>query len=91
MRGAKFKKDSVNHPAHYNAGKIEVIEFIEDQGHGRSFCIGSAIKYLSRAGRKDPAREIEDLEKAVWYIRRAIETLKPNPRRPNDMPQARVR
>lgn len=81
-------KDKVNHPAHYNAGKIECIEFIEDQVLG--FHLGNAVKYITRAGKKDPAKTVEDLEKSIWYIRRKIETLKPNPRRPNEMPQARV-
>lgn len=69
-------EDKVNHPSHYNKGRIETIEFIEDQGFGVGFCRGNALKYISRAGKKDPATEIEDLEKAVWYVRRAIELLK---------------
>lgn len=80
--------DKVNHPAHYNTGKIEVIEYIEDQR--LCFHLGNAVKYISRAGKKDPTKTIEDLEKAIWYCRRKIETLKPAPRRPNDMPQERA-
>lgn len=81
---------NVNHPSHYNAGKIEVIEFIEDQGFGPGFHIGNAIKYAARAGKKDPAKEIEDLEKAEFYLQREIEILKAKkegrePVRPNDM------
>jgi Protein of unknwon function (DUF3310) len=81
---------NVTHPAHYNAGKIEVIEFIEDQGLGTGFCRGNAIKYLARAGKKDAAKELEDLEKAAWYLAREIEMLKAlsekrSPKRPNDM------
>lgn len=68
--------DAVQHPSHYNSGKIEVIDFIEDQQLG--FNLGNAVKYISRAGKKDPAKTIEDLEKAVWYINRQIETLKKN-------------
>lgn len=68
--------DSVNNPAHYTKGNIEVIEFIEDQGFGDAFCRGNAIKYISRAGAKDPKKEIEDLEKARWYLQRAIELIK---------------
>jgi hypothetical protein len=80
--------DSVRHPAHYNQGKIEVIEFIEDKEFG--FHRGNAIKYLSRAGKKDPDKELEDLAKAAWYIAREIELIlaknsKCEPRRPNDM------
>jgi len=81
---------SVAHPSHYNAGKIEVIEFIEDQGFGSAFNRGNAIKYIARAGKKDPAKEIEDLEKAAWYVTREIEILKARkenrePLRPNAM------
>lgn len=65
--------DNVNHPSHYNHGKIEVIDFIEDQHLG--FHLGNAVKYISRAGRKDPARTVEDLRKAAWYLNRQIERL----------------
>ena len=75
--------DVVAHPAHYNQGKIEVIEFIEDQK--LSYHLGNAVKYISRAGKKDPAKEIEDLKKAAWYIKRHLELLSPAPRRPNAM------
>lgn len=71
-----LEPDLVAHPPHYNAGKIECIEFIEDQGFGPGFCIGNAIKYIARAGRKNPEHEIEDLEKAVWYLKRHIEMLR---------------
>ena len=76
-------KNNVNHPSHYNSGKIEVIEVIEDQQLG--FHLGNAIKYILRAGKKDPAKTLEDLNKAKWYIDRFIEIQKPAPRRPNDM------
>jgi len=82
--------ESVNHPGHYNAGKIEVIEFIEDQGFGPGFWRGNAIKYAARAGKKDPSKQIEDLKKAVWYLNREIEILSALKEgraitRPNDM------
>ena len=66
--------DPVNHPAHYTTGKIEVIDFIEDKE--LDFPLGNAVKYIARAGKKDPSKEIEDLEKAIWYIRRKINNLK---------------
>lgn len=75
---------NVNHPKHYNEGKIEVIEFIEDKVQD-DFHRGNAIKYIARAGKKDPSKFIEDLEKAIWYLNRRIEVEKGNPRRPNDM------
>lgn len=81
-------EDKVNHPSHYNSGKIEVIEAIEDWD--LAFHLGNAVKYIARAGRKNPAKLIEDLEKAIWYLRRFIEIRKDDPKRPNDMPQERV-
>lgn len=64
--------DPVNHPAHYTDGKIEVIDFIEDKGLG--FCLGNAVKYISRAGKKDATKTVEDLKKAAWYLNREIQT-----------------
>ncbi len=66
--------DPVNRPSHYTDGKIEVIEFIEDKRLG--FCLGNSVKYIARAGKKDPSKHIEDLEKARWYLDREIEKLK---------------
>jgi len=66
--------DPVNRPSHYTDGKIEVIEFIEDKKLG--FCLGNSVKYIARAGKKDPSKHIEDLEKARWYLDREIEKLK---------------
>lgn len=76
IRAAAIKPahDPVNRPAHYTSGKIEVIDFIEDQKLG--FHLGNAVKYISRAGKKDPAKLIEDLEKARWYLDRKIKNLK---------------
>lgn len=61
--------DNVNHPTHYTDGKYETIEFIERNSF--DYHDGNAIKYISRAGKKDPNKLIEDLEKALWYINRA--------------------
>lgn len=65
--------DPVNRPAHYADSKIEVIDYIEDKKLG--FCLGNAIKYISRAGKKDPDKEVEDLKKAIWYVERRIKEL----------------
>ena len=62
--------DAVEHPTHYTSGKIEVIDYIEDQK--LPYHLGNAIKYISRAGKKDPDKTVEDLQKAVWYINRYI-------------------
>lgn len=66
------KKDNVNHPKHYTSDPSG-IECIDVTRH-RNFNVGNAIKYLWRAGLKIDAdkssinKQIEDLEKAVWYI-----------------------
>lgn len=60
--------DPIN-PKHYQTPSgIEAIDVIEQYGLG--YHLGNAMKYLLRAGRKDPAREREDLEKARWYLKR---------------------
>ena len=66
--------DPVQHPAHYTTGKIECIDYIEDKELG--YHLGNAVKYITRAGKKDPAKTVEDLKKAVWYIQRKIKLLK---------------
>ena len=67
-------QDVINHPKHYNSGNIEPIKVIEDWNLG--FHLGNVIKYIARAGKKDPTKEIEDLEKARFYLNRHINTLK---------------
>lgn len=65
--------DSVNSPSHYTDGNIEVIDYIEDKKLG--FCLGNAIKYISRAGKKDKDKEVEDCKKAIWYLKRHIKSI----------------
>jgi len=60
--------ETVNHPAHYNQGKVEVIDVVEDLLFNR----GNAIKYLLRAGHKPGSSELEDLRKALFYVQREI-------------------
>lgn len=63
----KEKNSSVAHPSHYAEGrKYEPIDVIFDWN--LDFDLGNAIKYISRAGRKDPNKVKEDLEKAIFYI-----------------------
>lgn len=64
--------DPVNHPSHYTAhpSGVECIQVTEHMG----FCLGNAVKYIWRADLKDNA--VEDLEKAVWYLKREIERRK---------------
>ena len=67
------ENDPVNRPSHYTDGKIEVIEFIEDKNLG--FCLGNAVKYIARAGKKDPTAEAIDIRKAIWYLNRYLKEL----------------
>lgn len=64
-----MNENAVNHPSYYQ-GKIEVIDFIEDKHLG--FNLGNCIKYIARAGKKNPEKRIEDLKKARWYLNREI-------------------
>jgi hypothetical protein len=62
------KADMVNHPPHYKAGGIETIDFIEAKNLG--YNLGNVVKYVSRADLK--GNKLEDLQKAKWYLERAI-------------------
>jgi len=61
--------DMVNHPPHYKMGGIETIDFIEAKALG--FHLGNVVKYVTRADHK--GNKVEDLQKAQFYLRRAIE------------------
>ncbi len=67
--------EQINHPAHYGGEEnpYEAIKVIEAWDLG--FNDGNAVKYIARAGKKDPAKRIEDLRKAAWYLNREIEKL----------------
>lgn len=65
--------DLVNHPPHYTTGGIETIDFLEAKFADDPWLF-SAVQYLVRARHK--GQEIQDLEKAIWYVRRKIEHLK---------------
>jgi hypothetical protein len=62
------RREAVNHPPHYNQGKIEVIDAIEDWG--LDFNAGNVVKYVARHQHK--AEPLEDLKKARWYLDRII-------------------
>ena len=70
------KKEMIDHPAHYNRGKYECIDVIEDWK--LNFNLGNTTKYIHRAGHKDKDKAIEDLKKARWYLDREIETQEKN-------------
>lgn len=68
----KNEPDSVNHPSHYETGKFECIEVMEEalgRDVVKGFCIGNAFKYLYRAKRKNG---LEDMKKARWYLDKVI-------------------
>ena len=67
-------QDNVNHPAHYKTGGIETIDFIEAKS--LNYNLGNVVKYITRAGVKDKAKHIEDLEKGAWYLAREIANLR---------------
>ena len=60
--------DAVNHPPHYTIGGIETIDFIEAKG--LDYNLGNVVKYVARADHK--GNKLQDLEKARWYLDRAI-------------------
>ena len=69
----KVATDAIN-PAHYQgfSNGAQVVDITEHL----SFSAGNAIKYLARAGKKDPAKHVEDLEKAAWFVQREIQRVK---------------
>jgi len=68
--------ERIDHPTHYGGAEdpYEAIKVIE--AWGLDFCLGNTLKYISRAGKKNPDKTIEDLEKAKWYLERKITNLK---------------
>lgn len=69
-----MKKEMVDHPAHYNQGKIEVIDAIEDWD--LNFNEGNVVKYVARHRHK--INPLEDLKKAKWYLDRIIRKYEDN-------------
>ena len=73
-KSEKKEKENVDHPDHYlKSSGHEVIDVIE--AWDLDFNLGNAIKYIARAGKKDPNKIKEDLTKAVWYINHKISSL----------------
>lgn len=71
--------DMVNHPPHYETNGIDCIDAMRaSQGDAavKEFCVCNAFKYIWRRFHKDS--EIQDLEKAAWYLNKAIEIEKEN-------------
>lgn len=76
MSDKESVSDSVRHPSYYGGADnpYEVVKVIRAWGLG--FPLGNSVKYVSRAGKKDPSKHIEDLEKAIFYIQLEIKYLK---------------
>lgn len=69
-------KDNVNHPEHYETGKYECINVMEEAlgiDAVKGFCLCNAFKYIYRCQRKNG---VEDIEKAQWYLDKYIELSK---------------
>jgi hypothetical protein len=64
----------VDHPQHYNPGKYEAIDIIEDWN--LEFHCGNAVKYIARHKYKGNPKQ--DIEKAIWYLQRYLESLNEN-------------
>lgn len=69
--------DSINHPNYYGGENnvYETIKVIDAWGLDESFALGNVVKYISRAGKKDPAKKLEDLKKARFYLDHEIAKL----------------
>ena len=70
-----IKIEQVNHPNHYGGedNPYEAIKVIDAWDLG--FSLGNTVKYISRAGKKGTDKELQDLNKALWYLKRKIELL----------------
>jgi hypothetical protein len=66
------RKEMVNHPDHYG-GKDNPYEAIKViRAWNLTFSLGNVVKYVARAGKKDPLKRLEDLHKALWYLQEEI-------------------
>lgn len=70
VQGVKAPGSDPTSPDYYRVGGIETIDFIKAKS--LDYYLGNAVKYISRAGKKDPEKEAEDLRKAIWYLNRKI-------------------
>ena len=70
-----MEKEMVKNPIHYGGAdnQYEAIKVIE--AWDLDFHLGNTVKYISRAGKKDTDKEIQDLKKAAWYLERKIKNL----------------
>lgn len=70
-------KEMVNHPDHYGGEEnvYEVVKVAEAWGLDYDAYLFNVIKYVARAGKKDPSKELQDLKKALWYLDRKIQNI----------------
>jgi hypothetical protein len=70
-------KEMINHPNHYGGAEnvYEVIKVCEAWDLHADAYLFNVVKYVARAGKKDPTKEIEDLKKAAFYLDRRIKLL----------------
>lgn len=75
MTMSETNKEAINHPSHYGGkgNPYEAIKVIEAWNLG--FNLGNTVKYISRAGKKDSSKTLEDLKKALWYLQHEVENL----------------
>jgi hypothetical protein len=73
----KVTSDMVNNPGHYGGAEnnYEVIKVCEAWDLDKDAYLFNVVKYVARAGKKDPAKELEDLKKAAFYLDRKIKNL----------------
>ena len=71
-------KESVKHPNYYGgeSNTYEVIKVCEAWDLDKDAYLFNVVKYVARAGKKNKSKEIEDLEKALFYLKRKIQNLK---------------
>ena len=73
------EKEMVNHPDHYQFGENNIYEAIKViEAWDLDFHLGNTVKYISRAGKKEVSKELQDLKKALWYLERKIQSLEKN-------------
>ena len=67
----------VNHPDHYGGEEsvYEVVKVCEAWDLDKDAYLFNVVKYVARAGKKDPSKELQDLKKALWYLDRKIQNL----------------
>jgi hypothetical protein len=72
-----MEKEMVNHPEHYGGEEnvYEVVKVCEDWGLDKDAYLFNVVKYVARAGKKNPEKELEDLKKSLWYLQRKIDNL----------------